>query len=174
MAPSSKDDDARAFEEAVRGARPLSGRPKVTGQPDPPEPGRPVRARPAPSRDPMIVEVSGETVAGRRHDVGADVIRQLRTGGVAIEAQLDLHGRTLDEALRALERFVIAARGHGQRVVLVIHGRGLGSDASGPVLRPAVWGWLRGAAAARAGVLAFVTAPARQGGSGATLLRLSK
>ena len=113
-------------------------------------------------------------MAGRRHDVGADVIRELRTGGVAVEAQLDLHGRTEAQALPALERFVIAARGHGHRVVLVIHGRGLGSDPGGPVLRPAVWGWLRGAAAARAGVLAFVTAPARQGGSGATLLRLAK
>jgi DNA-nicking Smr family endonuclease len=42
------------------------------------------------------------------------------------------------------------------------------------VLRPALHAWLGGAAATRAGVMAFAPAPARWGGSGATLILLRR
>jgi DNA-nicking Smr family endonuclease len=173
MPPSSKDDDERrAFEEAMRGARPLGGRLSGGGEPD----GKAVRASPRrpTAGPPFEVETSGESIAGRRRDVGTDVVRRLRTGTDPIEARIDLHGRTVSEALRALERFVTAAHARGCRVVLVIHGRGLNSDPGGPVLRPAVWAWLQSPAAARAAVMAFSTARPRDGGAGATLLRLGR
>jgi DNA-nicking Smr family endonuclease len=177
MPPSSKgggsEEDARAFEEAMRGARPLGGRRAPSSGLDGPAPRAPVRSEKGagPTFD---VEVSAESIVGRRRDVGADVVRRLRSATDPIEARIDLHGRTVPEALRALERFVTAARGRGCRVALVIHGRGLNSDPGGPVLRPAVWQWLQSPAAARAAVMAFVTSRPRDGGAGATLLRLGK
>ena len=55
----------------------------------------------------------------------------------------------------------------------MIHGRGHGSDAGGPVLRPAIWEWLASAAAARCGVMAFASARPREGGAGATVILLA-
>jgi DNA-nicking Smr family endonuclease len=178
MPPSSKDgpralEEARAFEEAMRGVRPLGGRAAVPSADAPEAPTAPARRQ---SRaDPAFeVETTGESIAGRRRDVGADVVRRLRAGAEPIEARVDLHGRSVAEARRELERFVIGARSRRLRVVLVIHGRGLNSDPGGPVLRPAVWEWLQSPGAARAAVMAFVTARPRDGGAGATVLRLGK
>jgi len=76
--------------------------------------------------------------------------------------------------MRELERFVTSSAARGARALLVIHGRGRGSDADGPVLRPAVWEWLASAAAERAGVMAFTSARPRDGGDGATLVLLRR
>ncbi|MES1165202.1 MAG: Smr/MutS family protein [Verrucomicrobiota bacterium] len=42
------------------------------------------------------------------------------------------------------------------------------------MLRPALHAWLGGAAATRAGVMAFAPAPPRWGGAGATLILLRR
>lgn len=166
------DDDDRAFEEAVRGARPLARGPaRVTGSPS----GEPRRKRAnAPAASPFIVEQTGETIAGRARDVAAKLLRELQGGAHAIDARLDLHGRARAEALREIDRFVVAAEARGARLLLVIHGRGHGSDAGAPVLRPAVWEWLASAAAGRAGVMAFASARPRDGGDGATVVWLRR
>ena len=176
MARRSPEDEARAFLEAMRGARPLPGGPRrVIG------PGPSSAARPGPARRPAAprpVEAASPVVAdgasGRAPDVSARELRALRSGDRHPEARLDLHGMTRDEALAAVERFVRQCRGGGFRAVMVIHGRGLNSEAGGPVLRPALHAWLGDAAATRAGVMAFAPAPARWGGSGATLILLRR
>ena len=175
MPPTNRggdDDDDRAFDEAMRGARPLERSPaRVVASPSG-EARRRTAARPAPS--PFIVEQTGDTIAGRARDVAAKLLRELRGGAHAIDARLDLHGRERAEALREIERFVASSAARGARGLLVIHGRGRGSDAGGPVLRPAVWEWLASAAAEHAGVMAFATAPPRAGGDGATLVLLRR
>jgi DNA-nicking Smr family endonuclease len=106
--------------------------------------------------------------------VALKLLHELRAGTHAIEARLDLHGRGRQRALRDLERFVAGASARGARCLLVIHGRGHGSDAGGPVLRPAIWEWLASEAAQRGGVMAFVSARPADGGDGATLLFLRR
>ena len=123
---------------------------------------------------PFAVERVGDAVAGRAADVSAEVLRALRRGDHRPEARLDLHGQTREEALRAVERFVLRSRAEGHRAVLVIHGRGQNSEAGEPVLRPALQEWLASAAAARAGVMAFAPAPPRAGGTGATVVLLRR
>ena len=123
---------------------------------------------------PFVVEQAGDTISGRAPDVAIKQVHELRTGAHAVDARLDLHGRARAEALRGLEKFVVAARARGARALLVIHGSGHRSDADGPVLRPAVWEWLASAAAARAGVMAFTSARPRDGGAGATLVLLRR
>jgi DNA-nicking Smr family endonuclease len=166
------DDDDRAFEEAMRGARPLERAPtRVVASPFG-QARRKASAAPAPS--PFIVEQTADAIAGRARDVAAKLLRELRGGAHAIDARLDLHGRERAEALREIERFVASSAARGARALLVIHGRGRGSDAGGPILRPAVWEWLAGAAAERAGVMAFTSARPRDGGDGATLVLLRR
>jgi DNA-nicking Smr family endonuclease len=175
--PPRDEDDARAFEEAMRGARRIEGGARrVTGSPTAGRASPKARALPSPggSRPPFEVERVGDAVAGQASDVSAEVVRGLRRGDHRPEARLDLHGQTREEALRAVERFMLRARADGRRAVLVIHGRGQNSEAGEPVLRPALHEWLAGAAAARAGVMAFAPAPPRAGGTGATIVLLRR
>lgn len=50
--------------------------------------------------------------------------RRLRRGRITIDARIDLHGMTQDHARRALGHFLHGARARGQRLVLVITGKG--------------------------------------------------
>lgn len=170
----TRDDDDSAFEQAMRGARPLpAGHARVpaSGRAPAPAPARGA-ARPAPTT--FIVERVGDLIVGRASDVAAKEVRSLRAGERAVDGRIDLHGRVRAAALRDLETFLAAGRERGARVALVIHGRGHGSEPGGPVLRPAVWDWLGGARAERCGVMAFASAPPRQGGDGATLVLLRR
>ena len=49
---------------------------------------------------------------------------RLRKGKIPIEARLDLHGMTQDQARSALERFITDSVAQGRRCVLVITGKG--------------------------------------------------
>jgi DNA-nicking Smr family endonuclease len=170
--PDGSDEDADAFAEAMRGARPLGG-PRDT-RADAPPTRRPGKRMPVPAASPFIVERTDENIAGRAADVGPPVVRALRAGDPPVDARLDLHGRAAADAAHALERFLVAARSRAARVALVIHGRGQGSESGAPVVRPAVWDWLASPAAARAGVKAFSSAAPREGGVGATLVLLRR
>jgi DNA-nicking Smr family endonuclease len=170
----ASDDDARAFEEAMSGARPLAEGPRrVTGTSRPRAPRSPAVV-PAAKASAPVPAPGGEAASGKAPDVSARELRALRSGERRTEARLDLHGMTREEALDAAERFVQRSRAGGLRAVLIIHGRGLNSDGGDPVLRPAVLAWLGGAAATRAGVMAFAPAPQRAGGSGATVILLRR
>ncbi len=138
--------------------------------------GRPLLRAAPPSlrRTTFIVERAGDSIVGRAPDVAAKETRSLRAGEREVEGRIDLHHRDRASALRDLETFLAGGRARGARVVLIIHGRGHGSDPGGPVLRPAVWDWLGGARAERCGVMAFVSAPPRHGGAGATLVLLRR
>ena len=171
--PSQGSDDDDAFKEAMRGARPLARRDaRVTAPPKTAETRR-KRQTPPPAAG-FIVEQAGDTIAGRAPDVSVKVLRELRDGAHGLEARLDVHGRGRADALRAVESFVAAAHARGARGLLVIHGRGHGSDAGAPVLRPAIWEWLASAAAERGGVMAFASARPRDGGAGATMILLRR
>src|SRR5579884_3807055 len=146
------DDEARAFEEAMSGARPLPGGPRRVVGPSPGPRARPAVPRRLPGPPALPAEVSdasGAAASGRAPDVSARELRALRGGDRRPEARLDLHGMTRDEALLAVERFVHQCRGGGLRAVMIIHGRGLNSETGGPVLRPALHAWLGGGAATR-------------------------
>lgn len=173
------DDEARAFEQAVQGARRFEGAARrVMGAPSLPVPKPAARASRAPTAPgtgaPFEIETLGDGVAGRAAGVSRAVLRALRRGDHPPEARLDLHGRKRDEALRAVEQFLLRSRAQGHRTVLVIHGRGQNSEAGEAVLRPAVQEWLGGAASARAAVIAFAPAPPHAGGAGATLVLLRR
>lgn len=57
---------------------------------------------------------------------------------------VDLHGLTVDKALRRVAQALHAARVRGRRRLLVVTGAGWGNPDGKPVLRPRVEAWLRG------------------------------
>jgi DNA-nicking Smr family endonuclease len=100
--------------------------------------------------------------------VGNDVMKRLRKGYWAVQDELDLHGMRRDDARNALDTFLRRANQRGQRCVVVIHGRGLGSRGQEPVLKSMVHSWL----VQTDGVIAFSQAHAAEGGEGALLILL--
>lgn len=113
-----------------------------------------------------------EALSFRRRGVGPEVVRKLRRGVWAIQAQLDLHGARRDEAREQLGAFLRDAVRAGLRCVRVVHGKGNGSPGREPVLKGKVRGWL----VQKNEVIAFAQARAQDGGHGAliVLLRPSK
>lgn len=99
--------------------------------------------------------------SGESSDAGG--LSRRRAESMPVDARLDLHGLTADEAELALERFFGEAERSGCRKVLIVHGKGLHS-ASEPVLGRLVARWLeRRASAGRTG-----HPDAANGGNGAT------
>jgi len=119
---------------------------------------------------PDTIEQLGEEVAFRRPGLPEKTFRQLRRGRFSIEDEADLHGLTVNEAKPLLREFICESAQHGLGCVRVIHGKGLGSGPAGPVLKGNVQRWL----AQWDDVLAFVTARARDGGSGAVYVLLQR
>ncbi|MBN9134154.1 MAG: Smr/MutS family protein [Nitrosospira multiformis] len=167
------DNDAALFRDAVRNVVPLSPTDKVilsAGHP-PPMPLQFQPARPA-VHDALSDDVRpmepGDEWAFLRPGVSRQTLRRLRRGYWKIEAQLDLHGFTREEARLALAAFMDASGESGKRCLRVIHGKGFGSQNREPVLKTRIGGWL----SQREDVLAFCQASPAAGGSGAVLVLL--
>jgi DNA-nicking Smr family endonuclease len=108
----------------------------------------------------------GKRLLGRRLDLSPAVWRTFREGRMSIDARVDLHGKTSDEARAALEAFLKERRGRKDRVALVVHGRGEHSPAGVGVLRGEIAAWLSQGRASQH-VAAFATARTDDGGEGA-------
>ncbi len=115
----------------------------------------------------------GERIEGRRLDVDPREVRRLRHGRYATDGKLDLHGLGLEEARAAVEAFVRKRAVDGDRVVVVVHGKGSHSPRGRGVLRGEIAAWLSQGRAARH-VAAFATAPDDEGGAGAVLVLLAR
>ena len=115
----------------------------------------------------------GERIEGRRVDVDPRELRRLRRGAYATDGKLDLHGLGTDEARRAVEAFVKKRGTDGDKVVLIVHGKGRHSPRGICVLRGEIAAWLSQGRAARH-VLAFATASEADGGAGALLVLLAR
>ena len=111
---------------------------------------------------------SGDTLSFCKPTVGRRVYRKLARGKFSVQSELDLHGMTVDQARDALLAFIESSLARGLRCVRVIHGKGLGSGQSGPVLKRKVDAWLR----RWDPVLAFVSAQPVDGGAGAVYVLL--
>ena len=86
------------------------------------------------------------------------------------DSELDLHGKTLEEAIAMVQNFLLVSHEQRLRSVLIITGKGHNSGEGGPVLKQAVYRWLErnGERFARD----FHHAPARLGGEGAIWVTL--
>jgi DNA-nicking Smr family endonuclease len=118
----------------------------------------------------FIIAHTPEYREGLGHNIHPNTARDLHSGRYSIQAHIDLHGFSAQEAEQAFNEFMNAAIRDGKRAVLVIHGRGLSSPRK-PVLKSKVHGWLS-SGPWRKWVLAFTSARSCDGGAGATYVLL--
>ncbi|VFR46806.1 ortholog of Bordetella pertussis (BX470248) BP2475 [plant metagenome] len=105
-----------------------------------------------------------------RTGMAPDTLRQLRRGAWGVQAELDLHGMTVEQARPALATFLKASVEAGARCVRVIHGQGHHSSGPQAVLRDKVTRWL----VQHAIVLAFAQGKEADGGAGAVRVLLKQ
>ena len=176
-----RDEEAALWQRIARDVTPL---PRVVEAPDeadtleeaPPPPApkkieKPRRAAPAatpaPPRPPALPALDPVVPAG----VDRRTARRLKRGQLAVEARLDLHGRTQDQAHDALQSFIQESRMARRRCVLVITGKGSVASGKGGVLRQMVPRWLN-EPALRRHIIAITNAPESSGGTGALYVLL--
>ena len=97
-----------------------------------------------------------------------NVLVKMRKGHFGLDAEIDLHGLTSEEAKRQLLFFLHRAVIDGCRCVLIVHGKGYRSRDNLPVLKNNLNLWLR----QHQDVLAFCSAKPKEGGTGAVLILL--
>ena len=93
------------------------------------------------------------------------VFEDLKAGNLRWFEAVDLHGCTVEEARQAVLQIIQIAKDENQNVLKIVHGKG--PDA---ILKTYVNSWLR----QHRDVLAFVSAPEKQGGTGAVLVLLKR
>ena len=98
--------------------------------------------------------------------IGGHRAAHMRKGRLEPEANLDLHGYRQEAAYRALQRFLMRAHGMGQRVVLIVIGKG-------GALRDMLPRWL-GESEFHNIVAGISTAHAKHGGDGAFYVALKR
>lgn len=164
------EDDEAVFRAAMGDVKPID-----------PERAPPYRRRRRPeplnlsdgdTTDDTLADLAIETpdfLEFRRPGIQHRVFQDLQRGVIDTEGTLDLHGLRVHEAGPTLLRFLGHSLATGRRCVRIIHGKGRGSGSQQPVLKQKVNQWLR----QRDEVLAFVSAPRWDGGSGAVYVLLS-
>ncbi|MSP67388.1 MAG: hypothetical protein EXQ96_04710 [Alphaproteobacteria bacterium] len=176
----TSDDDQTLFRRAMREVRPLKRRrpavpkpapvasapaasaPAVPEAPAPPRPAAPPPAKTKAALPPLLPGM----VAG----VDKRTAQRLRRGRMAIDARIDLHGRTEAAAHAALQQFLVRSARAGQRCLLVVTGKGRGGEG---VIRKGVPRWLN-EAPLRPLVLSFTPAQVPDGGAGALYVLLRR
>ena len=109
-------------------------------------------------------EDTGEHLSWSKSGVQKRVMRKLRNGYYAVQAEVDLHGMTVNDARTELAQFIAhVSSTRGSCCVRVIHGKGRKTATDGPVLKPFTASYLRN----HRNVVAYCSAPAAGGGTGA-------
>jgi DNA-nicking Smr family endonuclease len=119
--------------------------------------------------DPAFIEI-GEELSYLKDGVAPRVLRNLKRGHYSIRDEIDLHQMTEAVARAAMKEFLEESLRDDRLCVKIIHGKGLRSRAAGPVLKRMVDGVLR----RRSDVVAFASAKAAEGGTGATVVLLKR
>jgi DNA-nicking Smr family endonuclease len=170
-----KDDDAALFRSAIGPVREL---PQGTPMLEKPKP-RPTTRMAERDDDEARSEFrrlldspqlqAGDAMRYRRDKVPERVLQRLGRGQYAAQDEIDLHRCDASLAEAVLRRFLKEARDEGMGCVRIVHGKGLHADGGLPTLKNLVDRLLR----QRSDVLAFHSAPAAQGGTGAVLVLLA-
>ncbi len=171
-------DEASLFRQAVADVTPLT-----QNRPLPTSPRPPPKARFRLADEAAVLRQllhgpdepdleTGEDLRYLRPGISEQLLRQLRRGRYAIQAEMDLHGLNRQQAREELNAFLHECRTLDLRCVRIIHGKGRSSPHGRGVLKAAVNGWLTRCDQ----VLAFCSARPADGGTGAiyVLLRRAK
>jgi len=172
MNNNNNGDDTDLFSQAMQDVKPLtSDKASLKKKPSP------IKKREQVSRQKISDTLSDEFIPDcedflefMRPGVQKSYLKQIRNGKIDIQDHIDLHGYRRDDARRTLLSFLDHAQQQSYKLVRIVHGKGYHSDDSQPVLKAMVNKWLQNIPE----VLAFVSATARDGGTGAVYVLLKK
>lgn len=176
------DEEFKLFQQAMADVRPLpaSDLAQHPRRPKNPTPGQTYRREAAQRGDgfdenqlptAFVEFVRPEAILSyRREGIQNGVFRQLQRGGYEIEAMLDLHGLTVEQARHEVYRFIQDCLHHDVRLALVSHGKGRNNKEQKPLLKSYLARWLP----MFPEVMAFHSAQRCHGGAGALYLMLRK
>lgn len=167
------------FRQAMQGVKPLAQHDTPTRPQRPRKPDAQVLARRAAATGLHDVDdlgfsdtqaflnpVSSEArLSYRQATLQHRIFDQLKQGKLRWYEAVDLHGCTLEQARVAVLQLIEMAQAANQTVVKIVHGKGPNA-----ILKTAVNGWLQ----QHRDVMAFVSAPSDQGGTGAVLVLLKR
>jgi len=171
------DDDMALFREAVGEVRAVSH-----DRIDTAKPATPPLVRHSDNDDRSVMQSlledlsesdfleTGEHLSYTQPGVQRSVLKKLKSGRYSIQAEIDLHGLTVEEARQELSAFLKNARERRHLCVRVIHGKGRKNSDKAPRIKPAVNQWLQ----RNKGVLAFCSARMNDGGTGAVYVLLKR
>lgn len=170
--PRITQEDLDAFHKAVEGTKPLQQnkvklRPtaKVAKPPRTTVQEEAFNLSDATYHEPVQSE---EYIAHKHDSISNKILRKLRQGQYNVEATLDMHGMTVENARTAVDHFIQNCLRDGIRTVLFIHGKGHHSHM--PVLKNKLNQWLRELPV----VLAFCSASPKHGNRGAMYVLLKR
>jgi len=160
--------DINTFLDAVKGVKPLI-QDKISLKKSIKKPHKPSMVRPRYEEEmlffdetPSLTQLSGdEFISYKQNSISDKTLRKLRKGQYTIQATIDLHGMTIEEARSAVSLFLQDCFYKEIQVALIIHGRGLHSKM--PILKNKLNQWLRSTPL----VLAFCSATKGHGSRGA-------
>lgn len=126
-----------------------------------------------PMQEGVVKQLNPFDIVGFKKDgVQEGVYRKLRLGKYDIDARLDLHRFSLDDARREVKRFIKDCLQYELRAVMILHGKGdrHQDPAKKALLKSHVTHWLGNMPE----VLAYHSAQPHQGGAGAIYILLKK
>jgi DNA-nicking Smr family endonuclease len=171
------EDDAALWGRVTEGIKPLhSARYAPSKRPDeeaafvPPKKKRPPPAIAQTIAPPKQTSLPIDLREGDHAGIDRTTRRKLTRGNLPVEARIDLHGHTAEQAQRRLQNFILDSAYAGHRCVLVITGKGTRGEG---VLRRHVPLWLKAAPLAGC-VLAISNATQQDGGTGAIYVMLRR
>ena len=121
----------------------------------------------------LDISFSDEYMTGSVKGLDRKIMKRLKKGEFPVKDHVDLHGLTKPEAEARVKDFLVQSHKMGHRCVLIVHGRGLNSPDSFPVLKEGLPVWLNRGPVKKI-VLAFSTARPYDGGTGAIYVLLRK
>lgn len=114
----------------------------------------------------LLNPVAGEAyLSYKQPTLQNKIFDQLKKGNLRWYDAVDIHGCTIEEARVAMTQLLSQAKQNNETMVKIVHGKG-----SEAILKTCVNGWLRQLPE----VLAFCSAPPKDGGNGAVLVLLKK
>lgn len=171
------DDDRALFRDAVGSVRSVSNDKAPDSKAKPKAQVRSSEKDDKSVMDALLDELgdvdfleTGEHLSYTAPGVQNSVLRKLKSGKYAVQAEIDLHGMTLREAKAELGTFLKSCQQRRLLCVRIIHGKGRKQADKSPRLKPAVSQWLQG----NKSVLACCSARANDGGTGAAYALLKR
>lgn len=174
--PKISQEDIDAFHAAVKGTTPLIHK-KTRVKLSAPKSKYSQPIKPSFAEDEVhltenqdLHQVQGEEfITFKQAGISNKTLRKLRKGQYNVEAILDLHGKSVEEAKIAVEQFLQHCLRREVRVALIIHGKGHHSRML-PILKNKLNLWLRELDI----VLAFCSAAPTHGSRGAIYIMLKR